>query len=524
MSAAVPYVLPLFCGAVLAAHLAMAAWRRRAMAGATLYAALLALVTFWSATEAFEILATSFADKVLIDRLQYIAVEFTPILWMLLGVTMSRRARWFRRWGWIPATLFGLFSAAIVISGDQLGLVWSRVWLDESAPVPMLRVEHGPWFYANITAIYALFVAGGALMVDHSRSFVDRRSSAVLTVFGVSLGLIGGLVNAAGFAPFGIADPTVYGVTFGGIAIAVGHFRYNLLDSVFGVLPVAHEMVVAGLDDGVLIVGSSGRVLYANPSARRILDLGQESLDGTPMDRLVLEALGLAGDGDEAHGGRRDVVLSGESGLAHYDLRVTSLVRSRVSVGRLLVLHDITERKQREAHLEHLADHDPLTGAANRRALDAALESALRRAALGEPGVLLYADADGFKAVNDALGHAAGDQVLALLAQRISHQLRAGDLFARVGGDEFAALLSDVDTSRAFAVAERIRREVGASPFVVGSHGFRITLSVGLAGLGGQPSPAAAIGAADAALYLAKNRGRDRVVVADVEIVGTAVT
>jgi diguanylate cyclase (GGDEF)-like protein len=198
---------------------------------------------------------------------------------------------------------------------------------------------------------------------------------------------------------------------------------------------------------------------------------------------------------------------------AHYDLRITPLVRSHVAIGHLLVLHDITERKRREDQLEHLAAHDPLTGVANRRTLEVTLESALRSTALGSPSALLYIDADGFKAVNDTLGHSAGDLVLASLAQSIGRQLRGGDLLARVGGDEFAVLLTGLDTPLAFPVAERIRREIAQDPIVIGGHRFRVTLSIGLVGLIGSMTPDTALRAADAAMYLAKQRGRDRVVV-----------
>jgi diguanylate cyclase (GGDEF)-like protein/PAS domain S-box-containing protein len=174
---------------------------------------------------------------------------------------------------------------------------------------------------------------------------------------------------------------------------------------------------------------------------------------------------------------------------------------------------DVTERRRQEAELQHLADHDPLTGLLNRRAFERALEQHLARVRrYGVQGALLMIDLDGFKAVNDQHGHETGDAMLAGVAERLRARLRASDVVARLGGDEFAALLPAADRAEAEHVA-RIAVEVvrDLSP----AAGPPVTASVGAAVIA-EPDLSSHVvqREADRAMYAAKRAGRDGHVVA----------
>ena len=182
--------------------------------------------------------------------------------------------------------------------------------------------------------------------------------------------------------------------------------------------------------------------------------------------------------------------------------------------------HDVTERVRAERHLAELATQDSLTGLANRAALFAQLDLALERARdAGRAVAVLFLDLDGFKTVNDRLGHSAGDNVLVQVAERVRAALRTGDLLARNGGDEFVALLTGLDPLDAGRVALRAATDVAASlarPFTVGPAVARIGGSVGVAVHPEHGDTSTTLLArADAAMYRAKQAGTGQVRMVD---------
>jgi diguanylate cyclase (GGDEF)-like protein/PAS domain S-box-containing protein len=190
---------------------------------------------------------------------------------------------------------------------------------------------------------------------------------------------------------------------------------------------------------------------------------------------------------------------------------IANLTFLRDDEGRALAwlgqFQDITERKGLEERLRRLADEDPLTGLPNRRGLEGAIRLALdmsERHALA--GALLMIDLDGFKEVNDTHGHAVGDAALAAVAQALRRRLRATDLLARVGGDEFAVLLRATSGGPARALADALACAVREARLEEGLPRIALDASIGVADFGAVPLPTVRelLDDADAAMYAAK--------------------
>ena len=163
-----------------------------------------------------------------------------------------------------------------------------------------------------------------------------------------------------------------------------------------------------------------------------------------------------------------------------------------------------------------LSSRDPLTGLANRRSFEVSVAREIDRVArAGEPALLLVADIDHFKRINDEHGHAAGDRVLQQVAQVLKDSLRPMDTVARVGGEEFAMVLPNCSPAYGQAVAERIRRRVAQHPVALGPGQASVAASVSIGGAYApqwvRSSPAVWQERADLQLYLAKAQGRNRV-------------
>ena len=281
----------------------------------------------------------------------------------------------------------------------------------------------------------------------------------------------------------------------------------------------ATGMAVVGVDDPQRDV-----LLDANDSLGRIFGCAREELVGTRALSAMVDpqhapafARGmeeLTRGADAVHHGEYRVVRPDG---AHIWLDTTaSLVRDADGrpLYRLVQALDVTERKTAEERLRFLADHDPLSGVFNRRRFEAELQRELDlSASRPRHSVLLLLDVDRFKAINDTLGHATGDAVIERLGDALRSRLRSADVVARIGGDEFAAILRRVDLPAAREVARDLQA-VAAQRLagVVGEQHGPVTLSIGLVALGEAASPDELLSLADRALYAAKAAGRNRVV------------
>jgi diguanylate cyclase (GGDEF)-like protein len=172
-------------------------------------------------------------------------------------------------------------------------------------------------------------------------------------------------------------------------------------------------------------------------------------------------------------------------------------------------LHRNTEVLSRNSRqIAHMARHDALTGLANRLVFRERIEEAITRRRRGEPFALFYLDLDHFKYVNDTLGHSAGDQLLCVVAERISSCLRAGDTVARLGGDEFAIVLANAESPESVAqVAERLINSV-SMPLSIDGQLVVASVSIGIALAADNASAETLLKEADLALYEAKDAGR----------------
>lgn len=186
--------------------------------------------------------------------------------------------------------------------------------------------------------------------------------------------------------------------------------------------------------------------------------------------------------------------------------------------GRSLIVGacwDMTDQRRNEDRLAFMAGHDPLTGLPNRRSFEEALSRAMSRRDRGSRAALMLVDMDYLKQLNDARGHLEGDQALVNLAMLIRRHVRAEDLPARIGGDEFAVLLEDASIEDAFDIAERIRQAASSDLLLGGFIQGELGVSVGIAPIEAGVDGRCALDRADAAMYAAKEAGRNRVVIWD---------
>lgn len=275
---------------------------------------------------------------------------------------------------------------------------------------------------------------------------------------------------------------------------------------------------------------ADGKVLRLNRALRTLLDpRGDGGRDGEVLRTLDFYV-------DPADRGRLLQVLERQGGVHQAEVRLRRLDGSEVDVlvsaqpleieGQACVISGLTDigpLKAMERQLRGMAYTDALTGVDNRRAFFERAQSLLAHTrAVGEPFGLLLLDLDRFKSINDRYGHPGGDAMLVEFARVARALLRDADAFARVGGEEFAALLPGASVQQAWEVAERLREFVAAHPFALpGGEVARLTVSIGVAAADtATASVDALVLEADRAVYRAKSGGRNRTEVAGVMTAG----
>jgi diguanylate cyclase (GGDEF)-like protein/PAS domain S-box-containing protein len=277
------------------------------------------------------------------------------------------------------------------------------------------------------------------------------------------------------------------------------------------------QTLVQNASDVILIVRPDTTITYQTPSALKILGYVPGSLDGRRIADLI-----HPDDVEQALAGYTVSLRTGTSVTAlwrvqhfdgtwrHVEVIITNLLGNLSVHGMVLTIRDVGERISLEEELKHQAFHDSLTGLANRPLFHDRLEHALLRSVRSTASLaILFIDLDDFKLVNDSLGHPAGDELLVIVARKISGSLRASDTAARFGGDEFAVLLEQTtDPREVFDVADRVISEL-AEPVEIQGHQIVVGASIGIVlSADGAELPADLMQAADVAMYAAKGSGK----------------
>ncbi|MGD9703829.1 MAG: EAL domain-containing protein [Acidimicrobiia bacterium] len=283
--------------------------------------------------------------------------------------------------------------------------------------------------------------------------------------------------------------------------------------------------LAANSSDAVVVIDADGTITNDAPQLPAMLGRSDIATVGADLGKLLQPI-----DTDWAKAALQQIssmrgeVVNTEMRVRHEDGTTMWLAARALNLqddpdvgGIVINLHDITDRKRAEDELSHQAFHDSLTGLANRALFRDRIEHGLRRAGRSGAEITVASlDLDGFKLVNDNLGHEAGDELLCEVARRLEGAVRSSDTVARLGGDEFAVLVdhSARSVDDAVTIADRILQSL-SQPFVVAGQQVRLSASIGIAPADATASASSLLRDADIAMYEAKTTGRNAWVLYD---------
>lgn len=405
-------------------------------------------------------------------------------------------------------------------------------WLSETRPRKKLEA-------AGLILIFALLTTHVFFFARYPMLFLLLLPLVVIAFRVGSLGtaasvvllaIIGGAATVTGHGPLNMVP--------GGIGERTQLFQLFLAFSFVLSMPLAAELngrrrlfqmlqasearyraIAEHSGDVVLNVSLDGIIEYASPSAAEQVGCAPGDLVGRTAEILVDPA-----DRPEvirAH--RRAIAQPGDVQTVEFRPSVSAdgtdwcemvtravLDEQGLPIGVVSTVRDMSRHKARQRALQRVAAVDTLTGADSRWAFMEKLEQEIQRVARGSRACLLLIDIDHFKSVNDRFGHGVGDKVLSGFVERLRPGLRGGDSIGRLGGEEFAILLTGTDIQRASMVCERLRNMVSAQRISAdGAQTISVTFSAGLVELDGKTGRSELLEAADKALYRAKDGGRN---------------
>lgn len=347
-----PYAALLLVAAATTTILSWYALRRRQQPQAFTLGLMTAALSWWSLFYALHISGADLETQHLFNRLKYIGVMAVPPLWLIMALQYTGKEALLTRRNLMLLFLPAALLLPIVLTDHLTHFWWAEIWEGEFNGQPALESRHSLPYYIHIAISY-LFVIWGLWLYTRFYLRTQRvyRLQAGLMIIAGAIPLIASMLTQLNLSPLPWGLDSFF-FTLSSILIVIAIFRYQFLD----IMPVAHQLILEQIPDGVIVVDASGRVVDANPAARTLLDLNAEPVVG--------QALTGAMHNPEIGKTLRTLIESGEDRAQSCDIRLggrvltvraTELPRqSGEEMGQIILLRDVTERIQAQTRLEEM--------------------------------------------------------------------------------------------------------------------------------------------------------------------------
>jgi len=529
------FALVLVTNALLALFLAVLLHRKYPAPGRDAMIWMLVMLAVWAFSYAMITISPELKDKRFWLQIENMGILTVPVFWFLFTVQYAQFDKWLNRY---TTALFFVIPAITLIL--LFNPNWFHFFYVSIRPVSEsggpLVISRGPWYFVTLVQSYLLNLVGMSLLIWRLIQVKDIFRKQIFVLVGAVLFPL--LVNvfyqlAPRFIPnFSVSvDLTPLAFIITAFLLSMGVFGLRLFD----LIPIARHTVLEHIPEMVFVIDAQDRVLDANFMAQQMIGkpLGQ-IVGGEVIDvfRKWPELLNRFLTQHEAH---EEIEIPGDPPRT-LEIIVSALYnRLKQLEGRIIVAHDVTDRKwlehdlkyaneslksqlveieQLRLELQEQAIRDPLTNVYNRRFLADAMDRELAQANRSEkPASVVILDIDFFKQFNDTYGHRCGDFVLQYIANFLNERIRRGDVLCRYGGEEFVVFMPSAPLAAAYQRAESWRNDIANSFIEYEGLHLKTSFSAGVAGFpvhGSASDPI--LNAADKALYQAKNSGRNKVV------------
>jgi diguanylate cyclase (GGDEF)-like protein/PAS domain S-box-containing protein len=520
-----PYSALLSITAIVAAINEVISWKRRSAPGARPLSLINLAAAFWALTYAIMWASTKLNAEIFWLNATYLGVVVIPTAYLVFVLHFSGSESWLTGRRLALLCIEPLLVILFVWTNPYHHLFYRGFSQELSGPFITLQWVRGPWFWVNVVYSYPLLLIAFIILL---RTFFYARGpyrwQAGMTLAGSFIPWAANIYTETGLSPFGNLDLTPIAFSLMGLMFAFALLRFQLFDLV----PIARSLIVERMSDGIVVLDGINRIIDINPAARELTGFKEAFVGKFGMD--VFSAWPDMIDLQRVLYAAHAEIKTGDDPGRYVDLRIDPIHDERNRfLGRVIILRDITARKNYEQDLQEKyreiqelqfklreqAIRDPLTDLYNRRYMEDALERELAKASRENvPLTAIILDLDHFKSINDTYGHEAGDIVLKALAVLLVSEARKTDIVCRYGGEEFVIIMPGARLEMAHERVEAWRIKFQDSSIPYQDMLLKCTFSAGLASFPGFGKTAKSLfSAADQALYIAKQDGRNQVVI-----------
>ena len=336
------------CGPLVALLQLAILWPRRDRPGAIPLILLMVGSGIWVTGELLELGSATLATKILWAKVRYLGIVTIPVAWFMFSCHFGGRRHWLTPRNTVLLNVIPAAALLLVWSNEYHGLIWAKTWIDDSWLVPTMGSQHGLAYYVLVAYTYVLVMAGSIQLFQASRQFLKRyRYQAFLLISAIVLPLLINFVYQLRLGPIQYLDYTPLAIIVSGVIFSWNFLRGGLLPRP---MPLARDVVLQSMLDGVIVVDLEHRILDVNPAARAMLELSADVTGEKPIEEYLSlpEALWDVGPADRESG-----VATGNftaDPRRFYDARVSPVYQRWAGhMGYVIILQDTTERRGLEA-------------------------------------------------------------------------------------------------------------------------------------------------------------------------------
>ena len=505
-----PWIIPSIIASSICFILAILVWKQRKTPAAKSFYWLLLSVFIWSICQAFTFLNEALFWKVIIGKIQYIGIVFTPVSYLVFSLVMINYAHLINLRRILYLCVIPMITLVLVMTNEYHHLIWQTFTISQDNPI-FVNVSYGLWF--AIHTVYSYLLIASAAIAAIVVYFKDSNShvNIKLVIIAPLAVVVPNIIYLQDASSFTRVDLTPLGFALGMLMFSWALLKENLLQLV----PIARDVLFQKMKDSILVLGPDFRIVDINISAAKLFKVNINQVVGTLFVETISEQKILDQLINKSYS---EISIKKQYFQA---LRTLVTIDKTGTIGYLIVLRDITLLKETQHNLvetqakleqanrsyKNLANTDMLTNLPNRRRFFEKFSDELERADRHQSVFcLLIMDLDFFKKINDSFGHPEGDAVLKRVAKVMKKTVREADYLGRIGGEEFGIILTETNKEEAKLFAERIRKAIADCHR---EKETAITVSIGLTQRLENDDLESIYDRADKALYQSKSNGRN---------------